>query len=141
MANRLLTINIRDYLVRTPVRKRHMRISNYIKSRIAKSTNVRTGNIKINNDLNALILTKYLKSMGKLKVNVNIEKDKATVTAFSEKAAVPKPAATSKEQPKGATAAPTTKATATDVNAAAQQKPAASQSQAPKKEASKEAKN
>ena len=45
MPNRLLTINIRDYLIRTPRRKRHMRLSSYVRSRIAKSTNIRSDNI------------------------------------------------------------------------------------------------
>jgi hypothetical protein len=97
MATRLLTINIRDYLIKTPRRKRHMRISNYIRLRIAKSTNVPVDNIRISQDLNALILTKYLKSMKKLKVNISVEKDRALVTAFSDKPA-PKPATDAKSQ-------------------------------------------
>ena len=64
-----------------------MRLSSYVRSRIAKSTNIRSDNIKIDQGLNSLMLTKNLKSMKKLKVNVSIDKDRATVTQFSSKPA------------------------------------------------------
>jgi hypothetical protein len=90
MANRLLTINIRNYLVGQPRRKRVMRISRYIKERINQHTNVGMDNIKISSELNSIILKQHLHSMKKLKVNINVEKEKAMVTPFSDK---PKPQA------------------------------------------------
>jgi hypothetical protein len=134
MANRLLTINIRDFLIRTPVRKRHMRLSNYIKLRIAKSTNVKAENIKISQDLNSLVMTKYLKSMHKLKVNINIEKEKATVTAFSEKAPA-KPSTDSKTASSTAATIPTPKPVTGKAPTATQQ----SEIKVPKKDAVKKA--
>lgn len=85
VANRLLTINIRNYLVGQPRRKRPMRISRYIKERISQQTNIGMENIRISNELNSIILKQHLHSMKKLKVNINVEKEKATVTPFSEK--------------------------------------------------------
>lgn len=135
MANRLLTINIRDYLIKTPRRKRHMRLSNYIKMRIAKSTNVSADSIKISQDLNSQIMTKYLKSMHKLKLNISIEKDRTLVTAFSDR-----PAAKPATDAKATTAASAAKASSAKAGAAA------ATQQAPKKDtiktdANKEVKN
>lgn len=87
MANRLLTINIRNYLVNQPRRKRPMRISTYLKYRIAKSTNIRSSNIRISSELNTLVMKKYINSMKPLKVNVSIDKEIATITPFGQKAA------------------------------------------------------
>jgi ribosomal protein L31E len=85
MPNRLLTINLRDYLANQPRRKRAMRVSRYIRERIAKQTNVGTDNISISKELNSIIIKEHVHSMKKLKVNINIEKGKATVTSFGAK--------------------------------------------------------
>jgi ribosomal protein L31E len=87
MPTRLLTINIRNYLVSQPRRKRPMKISSWVKFRIAQSTNVRTEDVKISKELNSIIMKEHLNSMKKLKVNINIEKNVATVTPFAEKKA------------------------------------------------------
>ncbi|MFI5412431.1 MAG: hypothetical protein ACHQX1_00905 [Candidatus Micrarchaeales archaeon] len=102
MANRLLTINIRNYLVNQPRRKRQMRVSNYLKTRIAHSTNLRIENVKISKELNSLIIKRHVKSMKPLKVNINIDKDKALVTPFVEKTAptAPAPASSAAKQDK-----------------------------------------
>lgn len=107
MANRLLTINIRNYLVKQPRRRRHARISRYVRYKIAQYTNIRQENINISGELNSIIQTRYLHSMMPLKVSINIEKDKAKVTPFGEKKAA---------------AATTTTATKTDAKAAPQPK-------------------
>ena len=86
MPSRLLTINLRKYLVGQPRRKRPMRVSSYVKYRIAKSINIKTDNIRISKELNSVILKKYVGSMKPLKVNINIEKEIATVTPFEAKA-------------------------------------------------------
>lgn len=85
MPNRLLTINIRKYLSGQPVRKRHARLSRYVRHRIAQQTNIKSDNIKISKELNSIIMKRYLYSMTPLKVNISIEKDKATVTHFDSK--------------------------------------------------------
>ena len=64
-----------------------MKISGWIKFRIAQSTNVRAEDVKISKELNSIIMKQHLNSMKKLKVNINIEKNIATVTPFAEKKA------------------------------------------------------
>ncbi len=86
MASKLLTINIRNYLVGQPRRKRAKRVSGYVRARIAHYTNVRFDNIRISKELNSLILKKHISSMKPLKVSIGMEKDKAIVTPFNEKA-------------------------------------------------------
>jgi ribosomal protein L31E len=82
MPNKLLTINIRRYLANQPRRKRHARISRFIRARIAQQTNIKSENITISKELNTIIQKQYLYSMVPLKVNISIEKDKANVTPF-----------------------------------------------------------
>ena len=86
MANRLLTINIRNYLADQPRRKRPWRISRFVRERIAQQTNIRLSNVKISKELNELIQKKYLYKMTPLKMNINIEKEMATATPFEAKA-------------------------------------------------------
>lgn len=86
MPTRLLTINIRKYLVNQPRRKRPARMMRYVKFRIAQQTNIREENIKISQDLNSAMIKNTLRSMHKLKVSIEIDKDKATVKQFQEKA-------------------------------------------------------
>ncbi len=85
MPNRLLTINLRNYMVKQPRRKRPARMTRYVRLRIAKSTNIKSGNIKISQELNSIMLKRHLHSMMPLKVNISIDKEKAMVTSFSEK--------------------------------------------------------
>jgi ribosomal protein L31E len=85
MANRLLTINIRNYLVKQPRRKRPARIARYVRYKIARATKMRLESVRITGELNQLILKKHLHSMMPLKVNINVEKDKATASPFGEK--------------------------------------------------------
>ena len=106
MAERLLTINIRDYLVNQPRRKRAMRVSTYIKGRVAHYANVRLDNVRISKELNSLIIKRHVKSMKPLKVSINMEKEKAMVTAFGEKR-VQATTSTSKKEEKKATDATT----------------------------------
>ncbi len=91
MANRLLTINIRNYLVKQPRRKRPARIARYVRYKIARAVKMRLENVKMTGELNQLILKKHLHSMMPLKVSINVEKEKATAMPFGEKA---KPSAT-----------------------------------------------
>jgi len=108
MAVRLLTINIRKYLVNQPRTKRAKRINTFIKHRIAKSTNLKTDNIKISKELNSIILKRYVSSMKPIKLSVNIDKDKANISYFEEKKAAVAPAQPAQQvivQPKEAKAA------------------------------------
>jgi len=106
MPTRLLTINIRDYLVNQPRRKRPARMMRYVKYKIAQQTNLREENIKISQDLNSSMIKNNLRNMHKLKVSIEIDKDKATVKQFQEKA----PAAATTDA-KGKSATKNTKTT------------------------------
>lgn len=91
MANRLITINVRNYLVKKPVGKRHLRISKYVRSRVAHYTKTSEENVKITRELGALMVKSYAKSMLPLKLNVSIEKGIATVSSYNaDKKAVAK---------------------------------------------------
>lgn len=89
MPNRLLTINLRNYLVNQPRRKREMKISSYVRGRIAHYTKTKVENVSISRELSSIMHKRYLYSMKPLKLNISIEKDKATATYFEEKAARP----------------------------------------------------
>lgn len=86
MATRLLTINIRRYLSGQPRRKRPIRLPKYIRYKIARSTNINSSNIKIDKELNAVILKKHLHDMRPITVNISIDKGVATVTHFDKNA-------------------------------------------------------
>lgn len=115
MAIRLLTINIRKYLVKQPRRKRPARISRYIRYKIAHSANIKADSIKITKELNSIVLKKYLHSMKPLKVSISTDKGISTVTYF-DKAAKPADVKTAqaKEAPKAAPTAATQKAQVQD---------------------------
>lgn len=127
MPNKLLTINIRRYLANQPRRKRHARISRYVRARIAQQTNIKSENITISKELNTIIQKQYLYSMVPLKVNISIEKDKANVTPFG----VAKKVETTKIDQK---AKPVEKAKSVEAPAASaeQKKPAAKEPAAKK---------
>ena len=97
MQNRLITINIRKYLSRQPRTKRINKGVKFLVARVAHLTKVDPENVKISQDLNTLIFKKYSKTMTPMKVNVSIDKGRATVTHFEEKP-------TRKEELKTATA-------------------------------------
>ncbi len=91
MAGRLLTINIRNYLSTQPRRKRHMRVSRYVKEKISGAVKVEEKNVRISKELNSIIIKEYVRSMKPLKLNINVDKGIATATPFSEKPAAPGP--------------------------------------------------
>lgn len=99
--SRLLTINIRNYLVDKPRRKRHMKVVKYVRERVSHYTKVKLDSVRITKELNSTIMKKHVKSMLPLKLNVNIDNGIATVTAFSDtkKAAAPAAKATTTAAP------------------------------------------
>ncbi len=109
MATRLLTINIRNYLVKQPRRKRPARLARYVRYKVARATKMRLDSIRMSQELNSLLLKKHLHSMLPLKVSINVEKDKATASAFGEK---PKPANVTSASAKTAKPEPAAKAPA-----------------------------
>ena len=103
MADRLLTINLRNYLVKQSVkRKRTMKISRYVRNRVGHYVKVEEENVRLSGDLNILMIKKHAKSMLPLKVNVKIENGIATVTPFAQpKATSPVSAAPAEGQARG----------------------------------------
>ncbi len=101
MANRILTINLRRYLVTQPRNKRQKKATRYVRERIAHYTKVPEENVKLDMSLNSLIVKKHAKSMMPLKLDISIEGGKATAMPFAEKKvaadnSVAKPAAAKK---------------------------------------------
>ncbi|MDE1811109.1 MAG: hypothetical protein KGH66_03645 [Candidatus Micrarchaeota archaeon] len=87
MASRLLTINIRKYLANQPTTRRRNKAVKYIRDRIGHYTKTKVENVKISQELNALIFKYYSKKMVPVKVNVNIDNGMATATPFQDKKA------------------------------------------------------
>ncbi|MCW6160486.1 MAG: hypothetical protein LVQ95_05385 [Candidatus Micrarchaeales archaeon] len=91
MAERLITINLRKYLVKQPRTKRARKASRYVRERIAHYTKINPENVKIGYDLNNLIFKYYSRKMVPLKVRVKIGTDTADVLPYTEgKAEAPK---------------------------------------------------
>lgn len=84
MVNRLLTINLRRYMVSHPRRNRHRKTFSYLRDRIAHYSKVPIENVTISNELNELVTKHNVKSMSPVKVNVTIENGKASAAPFKE---------------------------------------------------------
>ena len=84
MAERLITINLRKYLVTQPRTKRARKASRYVRERIAHYTKLDPENVKIGYDLNNLIFKYYSRKMVPLKVRVKIGTDTADVLLYVE---------------------------------------------------------
>ncbi len=129
MADRLLTINLRNYLVRQSVRKRPMKISGYVRERVAHYTKTDEENVKLTGDLNILMIKRHARSMLPLKLNVKIENGIATVSPF----AMPKKAAAATEVKQPAKAEAKAAASAPKaVEKKAEAKPAKAEKKEPK---------
>ena len=84
MANRLITINLRRYLVNRPRRLRHKKAASYLRDRVAHYSKVEPEKVKISRELSEVLTKHHVKSMHPIKVNVSIEGGVATVTPFKE---------------------------------------------------------
>jgi hypothetical protein len=113
MVNKLLTINIRNYLVNVPRRKRPMKVSTYVRGQVSRYSKIMVGNVKLSKELNVIIMKEHIKSMHPLKVNISIEKEQAMVTPFQQKAPAAKPTETKATAPTAKTTTPKPAATAT----------------------------
>ncbi len=70
---RAITINIRRYLVNQPRPKRARKAVRYLRERIAHYTKTDLKNVKIEGELNSMIIREYSKRMVPIKTNVNID--------------------------------------------------------------------
>ena len=85
MPAKLLTINIRNYLVKSPRSMRQRRLSHYVRDRVAHYMKLKLENVKIDSELNKALVRQYSKSMLPLKTNVNIDNGIAKVSLYSNK--------------------------------------------------------
>lgn len=83
MENRLLTINIRKYLVTQPRTKRVKKAVKYIRNRIAHYTKVAEDDVRMTQELNSLILKQHAKSMAPVKLSLSIDKGVVSAAPFS----------------------------------------------------------
>jgi hypothetical protein len=132
MPAKLITINIRRYLVTQPRSVRQKRLSRYVRERIAHYMKVAEENVKIDMAMNSAMTKVYTKSMMPIKANVNIDNGVAKVSLYSDK----KPAETQKAEAKapekkGAKAKQEPKS---EVAKPAQKKPEAAESKAKPKQ-------
>jgi len=84
METRVLTINLRRYLVGQPRTKRARKAARYLKERIAHYTSMETENVKIDRDLNSMIIKYYSKHMKPVKASVKISDGIARVFEFGK---------------------------------------------------------
>ncbi len=95
MTDRVLTINIRKYLVTQPRSKRARKAIKYIRERVAHYTKLSEDNVKMSQKLNNLVFKYYSRRMVPVKLNVKIGTDTAEVVPFEDNK--PQPA----QQPAG----------------------------------------
>lgn len=100
METRVLSIGIRKYLVRQPRNKRARKATRYFRERIAHYTKIGIENVKIDRDLNSMIMKYYARHMTSIKASIKIDNGIATVSRFGE---AKKPSGQSKPTSKGAT--------------------------------------
>ncbi len=84
MADRILTIGVRKYLVNQPRSKRARKAVKYIRDRVSHYTKIKPENIRIGYNLNALIFKKYSRTMVPVKLRVKIGTDTADVLPFED---------------------------------------------------------
>ena len=97
MAEILLTINLRKFLMKQERNKRLKRAAGYVRDRIAHYTKTQPENVIISQALNNAIVKFYSKSMLPLKLSVKLEGGKATATQFKEAGAAKPENAKAKE--------------------------------------------
>lgn len=128
---RAITINIRRYLVNQPRPKRARKAVRYLRERIAHYTKIDPENIRIDRELNSMIIKEYSRRMVPIKTSVNIDDNGvARVSRFG--AAKPAEAKTYRSGSKGR-AAPEQKSDSGSVSKDSRQSgPEASRSKAAK---------
>ncbi len=84
MANRLITISIRKYLVTQPRTKRARKAVRYVRERIAHYTKLSSESVKLSPELSALIVKRHARSMMPVRASVSIEKGIANVSPLKE---------------------------------------------------------
>lgn len=94
MQNRLITINMRRYLVTQPRTKRSRKAIRFLVDRVAHLTKMKPENVRISMELNSLVMKRHSRKLTPIRVNVSIDNERATVTPFVDRKEVPKAEAT-----------------------------------------------
>ncbi|EET89798.1 MAG: hypothetical protein LVQ97_02615 [Candidatus Micrarchaeales archaeon] len=97
MPEKLLTINIRKYLVTQPRVKRHRKAAAFIREAVAHYTKTDLDKVRLDPSLNTLIFKSHYRSMLPIKVTVTMDNGIAKVKPLSDKAAA-QPEKTKKEE-------------------------------------------
>ncbi len=82
MVERLLTINLRRYLVAQPRTKRMRKAPKYIRERVSHFMKIDVENVKLSKELNNEIVKAYAKSMHPVKLSISIDNNIATARLF-----------------------------------------------------------
>ncbi len=93
METRVISIGIRKYLVRQPRNKRARKAARYFREKVAHYTKTDVKNVKIDRELNSMIMKYYSRRMSPIKASVKIDNGTAMVSQFegAKAAAQPKP--------------------------------------------------
>ncbi len=82
MAETLITINMRRFLLNQARNKRFVRAAGYVRESVAKRMRLSPGNVRLSMELNNMIMKHYSKSMRKLKLSISLENGIATAKPF-----------------------------------------------------------
>ena len=84
MVERLITLNLRRYLVEQPVTKRQRKAVSYIRERVAHYTKIDIDNVKIDMPLSESVIKYYSRKMKPIKLSVDIKDGSAFVKAHQD---------------------------------------------------------
>ena len=84
MPERLITLNLRRYLVEQPVTKRQRKAINYIRERVAHYTKVNIDNVKIDMPLSESVIKYYSRKMKPIKLSIDLKDGNAFVKAHQD---------------------------------------------------------
>jgi len=82
MANRLLIVNIRNYVNRQPRGKRRNRTIRYVREKVAQYTKMDIEKVKIDKKLNERITKFYSRAALPVKMNLDISNDRVIASPF-----------------------------------------------------------
>ncbi len=84
MVERLITLNLRRYLVEQPVTKRQRKAISYIRERVAHYTKVDIDNVKIDMGLSESVIKYYSRKMKPIKLSIDVKDGNAMVKAHQD---------------------------------------------------------
>ncbi len=85
MVERLITINLRRYLVEQPTTKRQRKAVAYVRERISHYTKVDIDNVRLDMKLSEQIIKYHARNMSPVKLKVDVKDGSAHAFIFSDK--------------------------------------------------------